>query len=162
VRGPALAVALGIGLAAAAWVALVVAPTGSPARRPFGGFGEVAFRIEPDRRGCALLAARPAQWARGLMGRRDLGGYDAMVFDFGTEVASGFWMRNTPIPLTVAFFAADGRYLGARDMAPCGDRPDCPVYRAPRPYRYAIEVPRGRLPRLGVRPGSRLVLSGRC
>lgn len=131
-------------------------------RRPFGDFAEVAFRVTPGRTGCALLAASPPQWARGLMGRRDLGGYDAMVFDFGGEVTEPFWMRATPLPLTIGFFAADGRFLGARDMASCGDRPDCPRYPPPAPYRYAMEVPRGGLRRLGVQPGARLVLGGRC
>lgn len=131
-------------------------------RRPFGGFGEVAFRLGEGRRGCALLAATPAQQAQGLMGRHDLGGYDAMVFDFGGEVTGPFWMRRTPLPLTVAFFAADGRFLGARDMAPCGDRPDCPLYDPPAPYRYALEVPRGGLGRLGGGAGARLQLGGRC
>lgn len=155
--------------AAAVVVAAVGAALGARAlvadgggRRPFGGFGEVAFRFAPGRPGCALLATSPPQWARGLMGRRDLGGYDAMVFDFGEEVTAPFWMRRTPLALTVGFFAADGRFLGARDMAPCGDRPDCPRYDPPAPYRYAVEVPRGGLRRLGVGAGTRLVLGGRC
>ena len=54
------------------------------------------------------------------------------------------------------------RFLGATDMAPCGDRPDCLLHPPPAPYRTAIEVGQGELPRLGVRSGSRLSFGGAC
>jgi uncharacterized membrane protein (UPF0127 family) len=47
-------------------------------------------------------------------------------------------------------------------MAPCGDQSDCPIYSATGVYRYALEVPQGQLPALGVGPGSVLQLRGAC
>ena len=133
------------------------------------GFGEVAFRVRPPEgstatagRYCALLAETQDQVQRGLMGRRDLAGYDAMVFRFPLDTTAAFYMRNVPVPLTVAWFDAGGRFVGAADMEPCGNRDDCPLYAPPGAYRFAIEVLAGGLDRLGVGPGSVLTLDGPC
>ncbi len=139
----------------------------SPSR--VAGFGEVAFRVHPTgapgarpAEYCGLLAETGAQVARGLMGRRDLAGYDGMVFRFATDQRGGFYMRNVPIPLTVAWFDASGRFISARDMEPCPDQEGCPTYGAARPYRLALEVPAGGLGRLGVASGSVLEVGGGC
>jgi uncharacterized membrane protein (UPF0127 family) len=132
-----------------------------PQAREFPGFGEVAFRIEPapNQLRCALLASTEEQRARGLMEVRDLKGYAGMVFRFASDSQAGFHMRNTPMGLSIAWFAADGTFVSAQDMAPCdADAPDCPVYSASAPFRYALEVPFGQLPALGVGQGSKLVL----
>lgn len=132
------------------------------------GFSEIAVRVErPEElpsttEQCALLAATERQRARGLMEVTDLGGYVGMLFRFPVDSQGGFYMRNTPMPLSIAFFAGDGQFISAVDMAPCEDRPDCPIFSAEAPYRYALEVPQGNLEEIGVAPGSRLVLSGRC
>ncbi len=146
-------------------------------RTPFGDFGEIGFRIEAapsdasaTRRAaaqaaavrCALLAETPAQQARGLMERRDLAGYDGMLFRFPSDTETGFWMKDTPLPLSIAYFDADGQFVSTADMAPCIHQPSCPSYPAARPYRYALEVPQGALPRLGIGPGARLVTTGPC
>jgi uncharacterized membrane protein (UPF0127 family) len=141
------------------------AEAGAPA---VPGFGEIAFTVRQGgglppttaRQGqlCALLAVTPEQQARGMMGRRDLAGYDAMVFQFPADTSAAFYNKNVPIALSLVWFAADGRYLGAKDMPACGDQPDCPQYAPPRPFRFAVEVPQGGLPRLGVGPGSVLTL----
>lgn len=134
--------------------------------RGFAGFGEVAFRIEPapNQLRCALLASTEVQRARGLMEVRDLKGYAGMVFRFSAPSQAGFHMRNTPMPLSIAWFAPDGTFVSAADMAPCeAGAVDCPVYAASAPYRYAIEVPFGQLPALGIGPGTKLVLqASRC
>ena len=133
------------------------------------GFGEVAFRVVPapgsgaaSARYCALLAETEAQVSRGLMGRRDLAGYDGMVFRFSSDSTGSFYMRDVPIPLTVAWFDGGGRFISSADMAPCPDREGCPLYPAARPYRLALEVPAGGLARLGVGPGSVLEVGGAC
>ena len=136
-------------------------------RAPFGDFGEIGFRIEggsarATAARCALLAETAAQQSRGLMERRDLGGYDGMLFRFTTNHTGQFYMLNTPLPLSIAFFDASGSFVSATDMAPCINMPTCPTYAAARPYQWALEVPQGALPGLGVGPGSRLVAGGPC
>ena len=132
------------------------------------GFGEVAFRVRPAGPSgassgpyCALLAETEAQRGRGLMGRRDLAGYDGMVFRFSEDSSGTFWMQDVPIPLTVAWFDSSGRFVSAADMTPCPDG-RCPSYGAARPYRLALEVQGGGLHRLGVGPGSVIDVGGPC
>ena len=96
------------------------------------------------------------------MGRRDLAGYDAMVFRFAADTTSEFYMRNVPVSLSIAWFAADGRYVSSTDMAPCPDMPGCPTYGASGPYRYALEVLQGGLGALGIGDGSVLSVAGAC
>jgi uncharacterized membrane protein (UPF0127 family) len=131
------------------------------------GVGEVAASItaaDGTVTGCCLLvAATTEQRQRGLMEVTDLGGYEGMVFVFDTDTDGGFWMRNTPTPLSIAWFDADGEFVSATDMAPCpDDESDCPVYPPEGTYRFALEVFQGDLDELGVGPGSRLRLGGEC
>lgn len=152
-----------------------LAPAGGqagPSRTRFGDFGEIAFRIDggmgagPSARAaamrCALLAETEAQQGRGLMNRTDLGGYDGMIFRFATDTATSFYMKDTPLPLSIAFFDAGGRFVSAADMPPCINQPTCPTYNAARPYRVALEVPQGALPGLGVGAETRLITAGPC
>jgi uncharacterized membrane protein (UPF0127 family) len=110
---------------------------------------------------CALVAATAQQRARGMMTRNDFGGYAAMVFPFSDDVSSRFYNRNVPIALTVAFFDAQGRWVGSDDLEPCPDMEGCPTIGAPAPFRYAVEVERGGLADLGLGPGSQIAFSPR-
>jgi len=128
-------------------------------RTRLAGFGETKIKVE--RAGsflewCLLLAANDAQRARGLMQVTDpkLGGYDGMLFHYHDDVAEDFWMRNTPMPLSIAYVSANGMIVSTADMAPCADRDDCPNYPPAGPYRFSIEVPQGRLPALGMVEGA--------
>lgn len=105
---------------------------------------------------CLWLAATRSERARGLMYVTDesLGGADGMAFLFDDTNWGAFWMRNTPIPLSIAFFDAEGRFVGSADMDPCGDRADCPRYDPKVGYRYAVEVPVGGLAARGIGSGS--------
>lgn len=98
------------------------------------------------------VAATPETRARGLMGVTDLGDLDGMLFVFDVDVDAAFWMKDTVLPLDIAFFDAAGRLVDAFPMEPCPADP-CPTYRPAAPYRYALETPRGRLE---VAVGSRL------
>lgn len=128
------------------------------------GFGEIAIRVtpQPNQLECALLAATETQRAQGLMRVTDLEGYPGMVFRFSQDTQAAFHMKNTPMPLSIAWFAADGTLVSTADMAPCLDSDNCPVYSASGPYRYAIEVPQGQLDELGIVPGSKLEVVGAC
>ena len=135
-------------------------------RTPFGDFGEIGFRIEgaaaQAAARCALLAETAAQQSQGLMNRTDIGGYDGMLFRFASDTNTSFYMKDTPLPLSIAFFDAAGQFVSTTDMAPCIHQASCPTYAAARPYRYALEVPQGALPRLSIGPGTRLVTTGPC
>lgn len=121
------------------------------------GFGSVAATITAADgtvcEVCLLAAFSSEQRAAGLMYVTDpeLGGHDGMVFRFDADVATGFWMRNTRLPLSIAYFDADGVLVSVADMEPCpDDEPNCPVYAATAPFRYAVEVPQGNLADIGV------------
>jgi uncharacterized membrane protein (UPF0127 family) len=141
---------------------------GSPDRVLLSGFGEVSLNVRgggKDYAGCLLLAETETQRDRGLMEVTDpdLGGYDGMAFVFAADSRVPFWMRNTPMPLSLAYVDADGGVVNTVDMAPCGDLPTCPLYAPEAPYRFAVEVPQGRLGRLGLGVGATAVLGpDRC
>src|SRR5437867_1310891 len=130
------------------------APT-VPVRTPVPGFGEIAFRIGSGPQHCGLLADTAAQQQTGLI---DLAGHDGMLFRFRLPTSTPFYMRNTPLPLSIAWFDATGRLISTADMDPCLGRTDCPTYAAARAYRYALALPRGVLTALGVGPGAQLVV----
>jgi uncharacterized membrane protein (UPF0127 family) len=115
---------------------------------------------------CLWLADTPAARARGLMGVTDLSARDGMVFRWDEPTSGAFWMRDTPSPLSIAFYAADGTFVSAADMTPClQPTPDaeCARYAAAGPYQYAVEVAAGGLAPLLMGPGSRLeLLAGEC
>lgn len=130
-------------------------------RTPLTGFGETKVTVEKAGsflEWCLLLAANDAQRQRGLMQVTDqkLGGYDGMLFHFHDDVQENFWMRNTPMPLSIAYVNKDGGIVSTADMAPCGDSPDCPNYPPAGPYRFTIEVPQGRLDDLGIVEGAKI------
>lgn len=150
-------------------LALLTVGANTPADPTLGGipgFTEVAFQVTPAggtaAHHCALLADNEEQRAKGLMGQRDLAGYDAMVFQFPDLTTGTFYMRNVPVPLSIAWFGADGAFVSSTDMAPCANKDGCPTYSAEAPYRYAVEVLKGGLADLGVRPGSVLAVGGSC
>lgn len=131
------------------------APVAGRAR--LAGFKEVTVTVV-DAAGrshtvCLLLADTDAARERGLMYVEDpeLGGYDGMLFAFPEDSSGGFWMKNTILPLSIAYLAADGTTVTTTDMAPCpASASTCPTYPAGGSYRWAIEVPQGRLGDLGI------------
>ena len=133
-------------------------------RTPIEGFAEVAFTtMDPAgviAEWCALLADTAELRERGLMGQDDLNGYDAMVFRFDEPGSTGFWMKDTLIPLTVAYFDGEGRFVSSADMQPCPAGGDCPSYPPSGAYQTAIEVPLGGLGAIGVGPGSVIGFGG--
>jgi len=104
------------------------------------------------------VADSPDEWARGLAGVADLGPLDGLLFAFPEPVEAAFFMKGATIPLDIAFFAADGRCLSVQSMPLCAADP-CPTYRAPAPYRWALETPAGEL--AGVAVGALLELEPR-
>ena len=105
------------------------------------------------------IADTPSERETGLMNRESLAEDAGMLFDFGEESRGGFWMKDTLIPLSIAFADADGTILRILDMEPCTADP-CQVYDPGVAYRQALEVNQGAFERWGVAEGDRLTLQG--
>ena len=105
------------------------------------------------------VADDDAERARGLMFRTSLAEDAGMVFLYPEATAGAFWMKNTLIPLSIAFFDADGAILRILDMEPCESEP-CPLYDPGVAFTGALEVNQGAFERLGVREGDRIELRG--
>jgi uncharacterized membrane protein (UPF0127 family) len=102
-----------------------------------------------------------AERQQGLMGRTSLRADEGMIFlwsDVGEgPVTSQFWMKDTLIPLSIAFWDDHGRIVGIQDMAPCTEDP-CQTYGSPKPYVGALEVNEGFFSEHGVTTGDRIAL----
>jgi uncharacterized membrane protein (UPF0127 family) len=140
----------------------VVAPVGDVAPTGFTAVTLVVTRADGTvEEWCVWMADDQAERSRGLMFVTDpeLGGKDGMVFVFPGDSQGAFYMKNTLLPLSIAFIDGEGRVVSTTDMDPCpADADDCPVYPAAGPYRLALEVPQGGLPALGITGDSRVTL----
>ena len=96
--------------------------------------GELTYSLR------VAVADSAAERAQGLMGLVDLGDLDGMLFVYDRPTTSTFWMKDTLIPLDIAFFAADGNWVNNFTMQPCLDE-ECETYSAEGEYLYAVEVP---------------------
>ena len=76
---------------------------------------------------------------KGLMFVEQLPENEGMIFVFSRKTYGGFWMKNTLIPLSIAFLDSDGKILKILDMEPCKGI-KCPTYDPKIFYHYAIEV----------------------
>ena len=100
------------------------------------------------------LARTAEERSRGLMFREELPEDQGMLFVFPNDTTTGFWMRDTSIPLSIAFIAADGMILDVQEMEPLSTE----LHQSPSPYRYALEVNQGWFGRHGLGTGDRLEL----
>lgn len=90
--------------------------------------------------------------AQGLMYRKAMAPNDGMLFVFDTVERHCMWMKNTYIPLSVAFLDEQGVVVSIADMTPHSEVNHC----AARPARYAIEANRGWFAQRGLKPGVRI------
>jgi len=88
----------------------------------------------------------------GLMNRRTLAQHQGMLFVFPAVATHCMWMRNTLIPLSVAFLDEQGQIINIEDMKPQTENNHC----AARPARYALEMNQGWFASKGIKPGARL------
>jgi uncharacterized membrane protein (UPF0127 family) len=143
-------------------------PRSESGRVTLPGFEETAVEVTTSAgdllEWCLLLAAASEQHAQGLMDVVDLGDYAGMLFEFAEDTVGGFWMKDTPMPLTVGYLDAEGGLVSSADMEPCLDQDDdCPSYAPEGPYRWAVEVPQGELGELGLDgEGATLARAGAC
>lgn len=107
--------------------------------------------VPPDGEGITMpvyVADEPAEQRQGLMGVTDLPRDAGMVFLFPEDRDGGFWMKNTLLPLSIAYFRADGTVVAVLAMEPCEADP-CPSYPPGGHYRHVLEVHQGRFGALG-------------
>jgi len=90
--------------------------------------------------------------SRGLMYRTSLEEGKGMLFVFDYDQKAAFWMKNTSIPLSLAYVAKDGTITQILDLVPYSEEPRSSV----RSVRYALEVPKGWFAKVGIKEGDKL------
>ena len=103
------------------------------------------------------IADTDAERQTGLMGRNVLPENAGMLFVFEGEQTLSFWMRDTLIPLSIAYIDAEGRIVDIQDMQPLDDVP--PHYVSAEPAQYALEVNQGFFEERGVMVGDTVELA---
>lgn len=94
-------------------------------------FGDVALTVE--------IADEPKERSQGLMHRTSLAPDSGMLFVYPAEEARNFWMKDTPLALSIAYVDQAGRIVHLADMTPLSTDP----VPSEKPAMYAIEVPQG-------------------
>lgn len=100
----------------------------------------------------AEVAGTPAARAQGLMRRKAMAQGAGMLFLFEESAAHCMWMKNTLIPLSVAFIDERGQIVSIADMQPLDETSHC----ASRPARYALEMNQGWFKKRGIVAGARI------
>ncbi|MGI4847333.1 MAG: DUF192 domain-containing protein [Janthinobacterium lividum] len=98
----------------------------------------------------AEVAAREAEREEGLMFREKMGAGEGMVFIFDAPATTCMWMKNTLLPLSVAFIDETGKVINIEDMKPQTLDSHCTA----RPARYALEMNLGWFKQKNIKPGS--------
>jgi uncharacterized membrane protein (UPF0127 family) len=102
------------------------------------------------------LATTPEERARGLMFREELPEHRGMLFVFPVDHRGNFWMKDTLIPLDIAFIDSSGRVIEIHQREPL----DLEGRGPGAPYRYALEVNQGWFERNGLGVGDRVEIPG--
>ena len=124
------------------------APSATDTVRIDAGGENVRVRVE--------IANDEEEMARGLMGRTALAEDAGMLFVYPEERELSFWMKDTLIPLSIAFMDSEGRIVDLQDMKALDEDP--PHYVSAEPARYALEVNEGFFDEEGVEVGDRAEL----
>ncbi|NLJ63281.1 MAG: DUF192 domain-containing protein [Alcaligenaceae bacterium] len=100
----------------------------------------------------AEIAQTEAQRAQGLMHRLELPPDHGMLFVFEQPSRICFWMKNTPLPLSIAFIDTKGKITNIEHMQPFDLASHCPT----QPIRYALEMEQGWFQKHGIQPGDQV------
>ena len=100
----------------------------------------------------AAVAQTPEQRQTGLMFRREMAQHEGMLFVFEQASAQCFWMKDTLLPLSIAFLADDGSVVNIADMKPQALDSHCSA----QPVRYVLEMNQGWFAKRGIKPGSKI------
>jgi uncharacterized protein len=130
--------------------------SGGPADAAEAGQAQPALPTIPLRLGAATATAEVAddatERAAGLMFRTEMAPDAGMLFVYGEERPRSFWMKNTPLPLSIAFLSSTGRVVSILDMEPLSTRPVLSGAGA----MYALEMNQGWFARRGVKVGDKV------
>ena len=130
-----------------ATAALLLAATGACAQDVSFGRTKLSIGINLIN---AEVAANDPQRQQGLMFRKNMGTNAGMVFVFDDVNSQCMWMKNTLIPLSVAFIDANGRIVNIEDMQPETLESHC----SKRPVKYALEMNLGWFAKRKIKPGT--------
>ena len=100
----------------------------------------------------AEVARTPQQQQIGMMMRTQMAQHEGMLFVFDDVAPRCFWMKNTLLPLSIAFIADDGTIVNVADMQPRSEASHCSA----QPVRYALEMNQGWFAKRGIQAGYRL------
>ncbi len=100
----------------------------------------------------AQVAQTDQQRAIGLMHVKEMPPHEGMLFVFDQPGTQCFWMRNTLLPLSIAFLADDGAIVNIAEMKPLDETSHCST----QPVRYALEMNQGWFAKKGLKAGSKL------
>ena len=100
----------------------------------------------------AEVARTPLQTQTGMMFRQEMGANDGMLFVFDQPERRCFWMKNTLLPLSIAFIADDGSIVNLADMQPKSEDSHCSA----QPVRFALEMNQGWFAKRGIKPSFKL------
>lgn len=100
----------------------------------------------------AHVACTSEQRALGLMHQTDLGASEGMLFICDDRAVQSFWMKDTPLPLSIAFLEEDGTIVHVGDMEPHSLH----SHACEQPVRHVLEMPRGWFDQRGLGPGDRI------
>jgi uncharacterized membrane protein (UPF0127 family) len=101
----------------------------------------------------AEVADDPEEKTIGLMGRKELAEGQGMLFVFSRPQPMGFWMKDTLLPLSIAYINAEGIIREIHDMQPLNERSVPSVF---RDLVYALEVPQGWFTKNGILAGDKV------
>ena len=132
-------------LAAASWAAVAVAQDG-PQKLESIRLNAGMHIIQAE------VARTPDEQSTGLMFRATMGPNEGLLFAFEQSTQQCFWMKNTLLPLSVAFISDDGKVVNIDDMKPQTLDSHC----SKQPVRFVLEMNRGWFAKRGIKPGSKL------
>ena len=123
-----------------------IAQTGPQPKLPTLEIGAGMHRIQAE------LARAPVEQMTGMMFRTRMGTHEGMLFANPEPETRCFWMRNTLIPLAIAFIDDDGTIVNIAEMQPRSEQTHCSA----KPVRYALEMNQGWFDKRGIKPGYKL------
>lgn len=106
-----------------------------------GASGDATLDVE--------VARTTAEKSKGLMNRGTLGADSGMIFVWDSPIRTGFWMKDTPLPLSIAFIDGEGTIIDIQEMEAQSLNQHAPG----KPYMYAVEASRGYYAQHGIKPG---------